>query len=127
MGLIDMSFAENLKNKLHALGITQTELSKRTGINKAIISEYISGKYEPKQKNLFKIATALNIKPSELISDFAEPSAPAQELSDHDKNMVAAYNAAPASTQRIVDVALEPFMPKEHSDDGKADFEEEGA
>ena len=112
-----MSFAENLKNKLHALGITQTELSKRTGINKAIISEYISGKYEPKQKNLFKIATALNIKPSELISDFAEPSAPDQELSDHDKNMVAAYNAAPEHIRKSVDTVLEPYSPASKQDE----------
>ena len=77
-------------------------------------------------KNIDKLCAFFLCERSDLIED-RSTSAPDQEFSDHDKNMVAAYNAAPASTQRIVDVALEPFMPKEHSDDGKADFEEEGA
>lgn len=131
-----MTFAEKLKIALEKSGMTRAELADKAGISRPMITNYLNGGYKAKQNNIFKLAKALNISEHDLIEDEyisdhstpkKEPSAPDQEFSDHDKNMVAAYNAAPASTQRIVDVALEPFMPKEHSDDGKADFEEEGA
>lgn len=106
-----MSFADKLKNTLTALGVTQAELAKRTGINKAIISEYLSGKYEPKQKNLFKIATALNIKPSTLIPDFIDPIAPKKKpvLSQHDRSMVRAYHRASDKDKYTVDMVLNEY------------------
>lgn len=49
--------AEAMKDK----GISQAELSRRTGISKGALSSYINGRYEPKQKNIYKIAAALNV------------------------------------------------------------------
>lgn len=37
------------------------EISKATGISKANISCYLSGRYEPKQKNIYLIANYLNV------------------------------------------------------------------
>ena len=42
-------------------GIKQTELVRLTGIGKSSISTYLAGKYDPKQKNIYKIARALNV------------------------------------------------------------------
>lgn len=39
----------------------QVDLVKVTGIGKSSISTYISGEYEPKQKNIYKIAKALDV------------------------------------------------------------------
>lgn len=39
----------------------QSELVALTGIGKSSISTYISGEYEPKQKNLYRIAKALDV------------------------------------------------------------------
>lgn len=39
----------------------QADLVKLTGIHKSSISTYLSGEYEPKQKNIYKIAKALNV------------------------------------------------------------------
>lgn len=56
-------FAEKLREYMTAAGINQTKLSRITGINKSSICEYLSGSYEPKQKNVLKIAAALNVPP----------------------------------------------------------------
>ena len=56
-------FSEKLHEYMIAAGINQTKLSRVTGINKSSICEYLSGSYEPKQKNVLKIAAALNIPP----------------------------------------------------------------
>ncbi|MBO5588516.1 MAG: helix-turn-helix transcriptional regulator [Anaerovibrio sp.] len=120
-----------IKNHRNRAGLTMKELADLVGVSEATVSRWESGNIATmKHSQIANLCKALHISPALIVPGIdypAEPSAPDQELSDHDKNMVAAYNAAPASTQRIVDVALEPFMPKEHSDDGKADFEEEGA
>lgn len=61
------SIAKRLHIALDASGMSQTDLSKRTGINKASISTYLSGTYEPKQKNVFRLAEALDVSPSWLM------------------------------------------------------------
>lgn len=42
----------------------QSELSRLTKINKSSISEYLSGNYQPKYKNILKIAQVLNVSPT---------------------------------------------------------------
>lgn len=39
----------------------QSDLSKKTGIGKSAISQYISGNFEPRQENIYKLAKALNV------------------------------------------------------------------
>lgn len=39
----------------------QVDLVKITGIGKSSISTYLSGEYEPKQRNIYKIAKALDV------------------------------------------------------------------
>lgn len=68
------TFASRLQRLMEEKGIKQTELCTRTGIGKSAISEYISGKYEPKQKNIFKIATVLGVEPSYLMGINSEKS-----------------------------------------------------
>ena len=48
-------FNERLKEAIAMREITQTELSKRTGIDKSIISHYISGSYKAKSDNLYAL------------------------------------------------------------------------
>lgn len=110
-----MSFSDNLKKILLLKGISQSELARRTGINKAIISEYVSGKYEPKQQNTFKIATALEVKPSDLMGIYIDDGVEKEEpviLNDHDKNMVEAYHRASDDDKQIVDITLKKYLPQ---------------
>lgn len=53
--------AQRLKEALRIRDMKQADLSEKTGIGKSSISTYISGSYEPKQKNLYKLAMALNV------------------------------------------------------------------
>jgi len=64
-----MSFANNLKKIMVERNISQTELSAMTGIGKSGISQYLSGKYEPKQKAIEKIAEVLECSVEALTSD----------------------------------------------------------
>lgn len=55
------AISERIKEGLFARNMKQADLVKATGIGKSSISTYISGEYEPKQKNIYKIAAALNV------------------------------------------------------------------
>lgn len=53
--------ADRLKAAINIKEMKQTELAERTGINKGTLSSYMSGKFEPKQNNLYILAKALNV------------------------------------------------------------------
>lgn len=57
--------ADTFKNRLlfamQKNNIKATELSKKTGLSKAQISQYVNGVYEAKQQALYKLAVALNV------------------------------------------------------------------
>lgn len=66
-------FQKNLINILSERKLTQSELAQKSGITQSSISDYINGKYEPKQDKVDAIASALNVSPSFLVGK-AEPS-----------------------------------------------------
>lgn len=70
------TFSDRLRTSMDAASMKAVELHELTGISKASISEYLSGSYEPKQRNIFKIAQALNVSPSYLMGVSDTPKAP---------------------------------------------------
>lgn len=53
--------AERLKEALAQANMKQVELSRRTDIDKGTISNYLSGRYEPKANSISKMAKVLNV------------------------------------------------------------------
>ena len=63
----ETTFAERLSEALKEREIKPIELSRLCGINKSTISQYLSGKYTPKQDKVTKIAEVLGISPLRLL------------------------------------------------------------
>ena len=63
------TFAITLKKLLQEKNMKQNELARLTKINKSSISEYLSGNYQPKYKNILKIAEVLNVSPNIFLED----------------------------------------------------------
>lgn len=55
------SFKDRLKQIMSERKISQSELSRRTGIGRNSISDYLNGKYEAKQDKVFELAKALKV------------------------------------------------------------------
>jgi transcriptional regulator with XRE-family HTH domain len=55
------TFQDRLNQALEIRDMKPVELSQRTGLSKARISQYTNGVYEAKQKALYLIARALNV------------------------------------------------------------------
>lgn len=55
------SISERIIEGMAIRNMKQVDIIEATGINKGSLSSYISGKYEPKQTNIHKIAKALDV------------------------------------------------------------------
>lgn len=53
--------AQRLREALDMSGKKQADLVRETGLDRGSISSYLSGKYEPKQKAIYKLSKALNV------------------------------------------------------------------
>ena len=93
-------FVKRLNQAMADADMTQADLARRTGITEASISNYRKGKYEPKHKQIYLLATALNVSPSWLMGfDLPENesaldtalSALWKELSEDQKKQVLDY------------------------------------
>ena len=74
-----MDIGSKIKKARLSKGLTQQELGNLVGVQKSAIAKYESGRVvNIKRSTLQKIASALNIRPSELI--FSEPSKDSAEL-----------------------------------------------
>ena len=76
------TIAQRLKEALTAAGKKQADLVRETGLDRGSISSYLSGKYEPKQKAIYKMAQALNVNESWLLGY----DVPMQRTEDQKKN-----------------------------------------
>lgn len=61
------TFANRLKIAMSEKNINLTKLSNMTGISKPLISNYLSGNYEAKQQNIYKLAEVLEVTPAWLM------------------------------------------------------------
>lgn len=63
------AIGERIREALKLRNMKQSKLSVITGIGKSSISTYLSGAYEPKSKNITKIAEALNVNETWLLGN----------------------------------------------------------
>ena len=63
------TIANRLREALSLRNMKQADLVEKTGIGKSSISTYLSGAYEPKQKNIYKLAKALNVSEAWLMGN----------------------------------------------------------
>ncbi len=55
------STSERIREAMILAGKKQADLVRETGLDRSAISSYLSGKYEPKQNAINKLAIALNV------------------------------------------------------------------
>lgn len=61
------SIAQRLRKAMDTKGKKQADLVRETGLDRGSISSYLSGKYEPKQKAIYKLSQALDVSEAWLL------------------------------------------------------------
>lgn len=118
------TFADRLRTAMTQAGMRAVELHEHTGISKASISEYLSGNYEPKQRNIYKMATALGVLPSYLMGIEEQPTESSAipklpNIEPYNPTMVPIIGTIAAGTPILAEENIEGYAPLQ---DKKADF-----
>lgn len=103
------SCATRLKKALSIRNMKQSELCAKTKISKSVLSEYISGVYEPKQDRVFILSQALNVDPVWLMGfdvpmEKDDKKRPPHEptLTEGEKLVLELFRQIPADQQPVV-------------------------
>ena len=106
------SFKDRLHEAIIQVGITASELSKISGVGKSDISNYMKGKYLPKQDKCYLLASALNVDAGWLMTG-VEPREEVRSISLHkneqteeEKVIDAYWKAEPIYREIALDILL---------------------
>lgn len=80
--------SERLKEIISIRNVKQAEIVEHTGINKGALSSYISGRYLPKQDNIYKLAKFFNVNPAWLMGLDVSMEPPSEIDAEYDPAMV---------------------------------------
>ena len=105
--------AVRLRKALSIRNMTQSELCAKVNISKSTLSEYLNGRYEPKQDRVFIISQALSVDPVWLMGydvpmekpegQQEQKSSPAElQLSEGEKMLLDLFNRVPEDQQQLV-------------------------
>ncbi len=75
-------FAKRLRIAMDDKDYRQIDLINMTGLSSAHISQYLSGKRNPKQENVFKLASALGVSPAWLMGKSESMDVPKYPVKD---------------------------------------------
>ena len=118
--MTDKDFSSRLRYAMQYSGMRATDLSELTGISRATIREYMSGRYVPKQRNLGRLAKVLHVQPTFLmgLTEFSPAEKPsfaekpeAVELNTQEKLMLARYRALNDDQRKVVDALMSGLSP----------------
>lgn len=77
------TIAERIRVAMGKSGKKQADLVRETGLDRGAISSYLSGKYEPKQKAIYKLSKALDVSEAWLLG-YDVPMERAAEIKKND-------------------------------------------
>ena len=99
------SCANRLRQALSIRHMTQSELCKQTKIASSMMSEYLKGKYEPKQDKVYLLSKALRVDPAWLMGfdvpmESENKISPDEEgLTEREKMMLELFRKIPEDRQ----------------------------
>ena len=115
------TIANRLKQALEMRNMKQADLVNMTGIGKSSISTYLSGDYEPKQKNLYRLAKALDVNEAWLMGYDVpmERQQPAQSAATSFVGTIPNLLPLPKTRKvpRLGTIACEPILAQENIED----------
>ena len=120
---------KRIKQMMQIRDITQADLARITGIRASSISDYLSGKYQPKQDKIALIADALSVNPGWLMG-YDEPKKPISSSiveKKENRDLLAHYQKLSEHEQKIlitmIDNGIQDFTVKNDADNLKKNKE----
>ena len=116
---------KRIKQMMQIRDITQADLARITGIRASSISDYLSGKYQPKQDKIALIADALSVNPGWLMGydETKKPISSSIVEKKENRDLLAHYQKLSEHEQKIlitmIDNGIQDFTVKNDADNLK--------
>lgn len=99
--------SERLKEIISIRNVKQAEIVEHTGINKGALSSYISGRYLPKQDNIYRLAKYFSVNPAWLMGlDVPMETPEGAEMVGRARQMFELYEKASPEIRAAVEILL---------------------
>ena len=110
---MNTEFASRLKQAMEAAGLTASELSKESNVGKSDSSNYLNGKYLPKQDKCYLLAKALNVDPGWLMTGIEQSPLHALVNNAVHAGMVMERNISGPKTEeaKIISAGIDKMSP----------------
>ena len=110
---MNTEFASRLKQAMEVAGLTASELSKESNVGKSDISNYLNGKYLPKQDKCYLLAKALNVDPGWLMTGIEQSPLHALVNNAVHAGMVMERNISGPKTEeaKIISAGIDKMSP----------------
>lgn len=95
--------SDRLKKAMELRDMKQADIIEKTGINKGALSSYLSGRYNPKQDNIYLLAKALNVSEAWLMGADV-PMEKTYDISPKAKAMLEELADKKFKSQKIFDI-----------------------
>lgn len=92
-------FRSRLKQAMDNRNMAAVDLSRAAKVNQGDISSYLSGRYNPKQDKVYKLAKALGVDPGWLITGIEQENV---VLSQTERDIILSYRQSNETTQEII-------------------------
>ena len=103
--------AERIKLAMELRGLKQADLIRKTGINSGAMSCYITGRYLPKQNNIYLMAKALNVDEAWLMGKDVPMERKNDTLSPGDEEFIRLYQNATPEMRKAAVAVLKSGLP----------------
>lgn len=99
--------SERLKEAMQASHMKQADLARATGLSKGGISNYVTGRYEPKSDIISKLAKALSVSEMwlwgyDVPMERAQPQTPDKPLTEGEQALLDLFRRVPEDQQQLV-------------------------
>ena len=114
-------FCLNLNRLIDEHNVTQREVADFVGVSYPTMNHWVKGNKVPRMDKIDKLCAFFLCKRCDLMEKHEpEPSEDIEDYSPEEKDILAAYRAAPSNAKQIVRLTLEPYMPASKEEGAEA-------
>lgn len=96
------AFSERLRTALQEKGLSASDLSKLTSIDRSLLSKYLHGTKNPKIENIRRMASVLYVSPEWLEGYNVEKTPKPVQLSPLENDMIVSFRSCDAEDKYLI-------------------------
>lgn len=115
MGILTETFAKRLAYMLELRNMKPVELAEKSGVSASAISNYLSGRFRPKQQRTFLFSKILDCDPAFLMGVNIEPPKKTMQFTPPEQTLIKKYRRLSDANKQAVNTMVDSLLAVENS------------